>query len=159
MLKEFKDFAIKGNVIDLAVGVIIGSAFGAIVKSLVDDVIMPPLGVLLGNVDFSNLFIIIKEGTSPSPYNTIADAARAGAVVLKYGLFINTVVSFIIVAFSVFILIRQLSRLKKDENTVAQSTPAPSQDIILLGEIRDLLKKTDITTIIQKRKNYEEYTL
>ena len=158
MLKEFKDFAIKGNVVDLAVGVIIGSAFGAIVKSLVDDVIMPPLGVLLGNVDFSNLFIIIKEGTSPSPYNTIADAVKAGAVVLRYGLFINTVVSFIIVAFSVFILIRQLSRLKKDEQTVAQATPAPAQDIILLGEIRDLLKKTDIITTA-KRTNYEEYTL
>lgn len=161
MLKEFKIFALKGNVVDLAVGVIIGSAFVGIIKSLVDDVIMPPIGVLLGNVDFSNLFIIIKEGTSPSPYITIADAVKAGAVVLKYGLFINTVVSFIIIAFSVFILIRQLSRLKKDEQAVALATPPPTQDIILLGEIRDLLKKADtiIATPTTKRQTYEEYTL
>lgn len=138
MLKEFKEFAIKGNVVDLAVGVIIGSAFGAVVKSLVDDVIMPPLGVLLGNVDFSNLFIVLKEGMQPPPYNTIADAAKAGAVVIKYGLFINTIVSFVIVSFAVFLLIKQLSRLKKEEKAIA-AQPAP--EVILLGEIRDLLKK------------------
>lgn len=139
MLKEFKDFAMKGNVVDLAVGVIIGAAFGNIVKSLVDDIIMPPIGALLGNVDFSNLFIVIKEGAKAAPpYTTLAEANAAGAVLLKYGAFANTVVSFMIVSFSVFLMIRQLHRLKKVEPT----TPAePSDEVKLLAEIRDLLKK------------------
>ena len=139
MLKEFKNFAVKGNVVDLAVGVIIGSAFGSIVKSLVDDIIMPPIGYLLGNVDFSNLFVVIKEGAkAPGPYNTLAEATAAGAVLLKYGSFANTVVSFIIVSFSVFLLINQLHKLKKDEPAISTT---PSDEVKLLSEIRDLLKK------------------
>lgn len=138
MLKEFKEFALKGNVVDLAVGIIIGAAFGTIVKSLVDDIIMPPIGYLLGNVDFTNLFIIIKEGSAvPAPYNSLADATKAGAVMIKYGSFANTVVSFIIVAFSVFILIKQLNRFKKKEEVAA----GPTAEVQVLTEIRDLLRK------------------
>lgn len=140
MLKDFKEFALKGNVIDLAIGVIIGASFGSIVKSLVDDIIMPPIGALLGNVDFSNLFLVIKEGPKASaPYATLADASAAGAILLKYGVFINAVVSFLIVAFAVFFLVRQLSRLKKAEPPLAIS--GPSEEVKLLSEIRDLLKK------------------
>ena len=114
MLKEFREFAMRGNVVDMAVGIIIGAAFGAIVKSMVADVIMPPIGVLLGNVDFSNLFVVLREGAkAPGPYATIADAHAAGAATLNYGLFINTVISFIIVAFSVFLLIRTMNRLQQ----------------------------------------------
>jgi large conductance mechanosensitive channel len=138
MLKEFKDFAMKGNVVDLAVGVIIGTAFGAIVKSLVDDIIMPPIGFVLGNVDFSNLFIVIKEGSIPGPYSTLAAANQAGAVLLKYGAFANTVVSFLIVAFSVFLMIKQINRFKKEEPLALNG---PSEEVKLLSEIRDLLKK------------------
>ncbi len=139
MLKEFKEFAVKGNVVDLAVGVIIGAAFGTIVKSLVDDIIMPPIGYLLGNVDFSNLFVVIKEGAkAPGPYNTLAEATAAGAVMIKYGAFANTVVSFLIVAFSVFILVSQLQKLKKAEPVV---TPPVTDEVKLLTDIRDLLKK------------------
>ena len=139
MLKEFKSFALKGNVVDLAVGVIIGASFGAIVKSLVDDIIMPPIGFLLGNVDFSNLFIVIKEGANaPGPYVTLAQANAAGAVLIKYGAFANTVVSFLIVAFAVFMLVNQLRKLKKKE--VSEPT-LPSDEVKLLSEIRDLLKK------------------
>lgn len=138
MLKEFKEFALKGNVVDLAVGVIIGSAFGAIVKSLVDDIIMPPIGYLLGNVDFTNLFIVIRDGNAiPGPYNSLADATKAGAVMIKYGVFANTIVSFIIVAFSVFLLIKQLNRFKKEEVVATGPTP----EVKVLTEIRDLLKK------------------
>ena len=115
MMKEFKDFAMRGNVIDMAVGIIIGAAFGTIVSSLVKDVLMPPIGLLLGNVDFSNLFIVLKNGMPPGPYPALADAAKAGAVSLNYGMFINTVISFIIVAFAVFMLIRNVNRLKRTE--------------------------------------------
>ncbi len=114
MLKEFREFAMRGNVVDMAVGIIIGAAFGAIVKSLVDDVIMPPIGLLLGNVDFSNLFVVMKEGgKGAGPYATIAEAHAAGAVTLNYGLFINTLISFIIIAFSVFMLIRTMNRVQQ----------------------------------------------
>jgi large conductance mechanosensitive channel len=115
MLKEFKEFAMRGNVVDMAVGIIIGAAFGTIVKSLVDDVIMPPIGLLLGNVDFANLFITLKQGATAGPYLTLADAKKAGAVVLSYGTFINTVISFVIVAFSVFLLIKGMNTLKRKE--------------------------------------------
>ena len=106
MVKEFKEFAMKGNVVDMAVGIIIGAAFGSIVKSLVSDIIMPPVGLLLGNVDFSNLFFIIKEGATAGPYPTVADAQKAGAVSVNYGLFLNTVISFLIVAFAVFLMVK-----------------------------------------------------
>ena len=115
MFKEFKEFAMRGNVVDMAVGIIIGAAFGTIVKSLVADVIMPPIGLLLGNVDFTNLFIVLKAGATAGPYVTLADAQAASAVTLNYGLFINTIVSFLIVAFCVFLLIRGLNRLKRKE--------------------------------------------
>ena len=112
MLKEFKAFAMRGNVVDLAVGVIIGGAFGAIVNSLVKDVIMPPIGLLLGNVDFANLFWVLKEGEIAAPYATLADAQTAGAVTLNFGIFINAIVSFLIVAFAVFLLIRGINRMQ-----------------------------------------------
>ncbi|MCB2230816.1 large conductance mechanosensitive channel protein MscL [bacterium] len=115
MMKEFKEFAVKGNVVDMAVGIIIGAAFGTIVKSLVADVIMPPIGLLLGNVDFSNLFVVLKQGATAGPYPTLTDATAAGAVTLNYGMFINTVVSFIIVAFAVFMVIRNINKLKREK--------------------------------------------
>ena len=122
MLKEFKEFAMKGNVVDMAVGIIIGAAFGAIVKSLVADIIMPPIGVLLGNVDFSNLFFILKNGAVAGPYASIAEAQKAGAVTVNYGLFLNTVISFIIIAFSVFLLVKSINRLRRLEE-IPQKEP------------------------------------
>ena len=113
MLKEFKEFAMRGNVVDMAVGIIIGAAFGTIVKSLVADLIMPPIGLLLGNVDFTDLFVVLKQGATAGPYLTLVDAQKAGAVTLNYGVFANTVISFIIVAFSVFLLIRAINKLKR----------------------------------------------
>jgi len=116
MLKEFKEFVMRGNVVDMAVGIIIGAAFGTIVKSLVSDIIMPPIGLLLGNVDFANLFTVLKEGaTAAGPYASLADAQSAGAVTINYGVFINTIISFIIVAFAIFLLIRKINELKKQE--------------------------------------------
>jgi large conductance mechanosensitive channel len=113
MLKEFREFAMRGNVVDMAVGIIIGAAFGAIVKSLVDDLLMPPIGMLLGNVDFSNLYVVLKESaTAAAPYASLAEARKAGAVTLNYGVFINAVVSFTIVAFAVFMLVRTMNRLR-----------------------------------------------
>ena len=115
MLKEFKEFAMRGNVVDMAVGIIIGAAFGVIVQSLVADVIMPPIGLLLGNVDFSNLFVILRQGATTGPYASLADAQKAGAVSINYGVFITTIISFFIVAFAMFILIRSLNKLKRKE--------------------------------------------
>ena len=115
MLKEFKAFAMRGNVIDMAVGIVIGAAFGSIIGTLVSDVLMPPIGLLLGNVDFSNLFIVLKEGKIAGPYATVAAAKGAGAVTLNYGLFVNTVINFLIVAFAIFFLIRGMNSLKKKE--------------------------------------------
>jgi large conductance mechanosensitive channel len=115
MMKEFKDFAMRGNVVDMAVGIIIGAAFGTIVKSLVSDVIMPPIGLALGNVDFNNLFAVLKQGDPGGPYASLADAQAAGAVSVNYGVFINTIISFIIVAFCVFILIRSINTLKREQ--------------------------------------------
>ncbi|HNX01888.1 MAG TPA: large-conductance mechanosensitive channel protein MscL [Candidatus Cloacimonadota bacterium] len=113
MFKEFKEFALKGNVLDMAVGIIIGVAFGAIIKSLVDDVIMPPIGLLLGKVDFSNLFLVIKAGAIAGPFATLAEAQKAGAVTINYGLFVNTVINFLIVAFALFIVIKNMNALKR----------------------------------------------
>ena len=123
MLKEFKSFVMRGNVLDLAVGIIIGAAFGAIVKSLVDDIIMPPIGLALGNVDFANLFVILKEGTKAlSPYATLADAQAAGAVTWNYGMFINNIVTFLIVAFAIFLVVRAANRLRPAEAAAAPNT-------------------------------------
>jgi large conductance mechanosensitive channel len=115
MLKEFREFAMRGNVVDMAVGIIIGAAFGSVVNSLVSDVIMPPIGLLLGKVDFTNLYIIMQEGEITGPYGSLLEAQEAGAVTLNYGLFINTIVSFLIVAFAVFFLIRSINRLQEEE--------------------------------------------
>ena len=115
MLKEFKEFAMRGNVVDMAVGIIIGAAFGTIVKSLVADIIMPPIGLLLGNVDFSNLFIVIKQAAAAGTFATVAEAQKAGAVTINYGLFINTIIRFIIVAFAVFLIVRSINKLKREE--------------------------------------------
>jgi large conductance mechanosensitive channel len=115
MLKEFKEFAMRGNVIDMAVGIIIGAAFGTIVTSLVQDVIMPPIGLLLGNVDFSNIFAVIKEGKVAGPYASVAAAKAAGAVTINFGVFVNTVISFILIALSVFFLVRTINKLRRQE--------------------------------------------
>ena len=123
MLEEFKKFAMRGNVVDMAVGIIIGGAFGTIVKSLVDDVIMPPIGLLLGGVDFSDLFITLKDGATAGPYASVTVAKEAGAVTLNAGLFINSVISFLIVAFAVFLLIKGMNRLQtKQEEAPAEPT-------------------------------------
>ncbi|NIQ37004.1 MAG: large-conductance mechanosensitive channel protein MscL [Proteobacteria bacterium] len=114
MLKDFKEFAMRGNVIDMAVGIIIGVAFGAIIKSLVADIIMPPIGLLLGNVDFSNLFVILREGATAGPYAILADAQKVGAVTMNYGLFVNTVINFVIIAFVLFLMISNLNKLKRE---------------------------------------------
>jgi large conductance mechanosensitive channel len=134
VLKEFKEFAMRGNVVDLAVGIIIGGAFGKIVSSLVSDLIMPPIGLLLGAVDFTTLFINL----SGQDYATLAAAEAAGAPVIRYGAFINTVLDFVIVAFAIFLLVRAINRLKKAEPP--PPPPGPSVEEKLLGEIRDLLK-------------------
>jgi len=115
MFKEFKEFAMKGNVVDMAVGIVIGAAFGSIIKSLVADVIMPPIGLLLGNVDFSNMFLVIKQASVAGTFATVAEAQKAGAVTVNYGMFINTIISFIIVAFAIFIVIKNLNALKREE--------------------------------------------
>jgi large conductance mechanosensitive channel len=120
MIKEFKEFAVKGNVVDMAVGIIIGGAFGTIVKSLVADVIMPPIGMMLGNVDFSQLFLVLNRGDAPGPFDTIDEAQAAGAVTINYGLFFNAVISFVIVAFAVFLLIKAMNRLKREEEAPAE---------------------------------------
>jgi len=123
MFKQFKEFAMRGNVVDMAVGIIIGAAFGAIVTSLVSDVIMPPIGLILGNVDFSNLFIVMRHGINPGPYASLAIAKSAGAVTLNYGMFINSIISFTIVAFAVFLLVRAMNKLKeKAEVPLVSST-------------------------------------
>ena len=122
MLKEFRQFIMRGNVIDLAVAVIIGAAFGAIVKALVDHVIMPPIGLLLGGIDFSNLYIMLKQGSPPGPYASLADAQTAGAVTLNYGLFVNAVVTFVIIAFVIFMIIRSLNRIQRPKVAPAPTT-------------------------------------
>jgi len=120
MFKEFKEFAVKGNVADMAVGIIIGGAFGTIVKSLVSDILMPPIGLLLGGVDFSNMFIVLKAGNAQNTLLSLAEAREAGAVTINYGVFINSVISFLIVAFAVFLAVKQINRLKRQE----QAPPA-----------------------------------
>jgi len=141
MLKEFKEFAMRGNVVDMAVGIIIGAAFGKIVDSLVKDLIMPPIGLLLGKVDFSNLFFVLREGSTAAPYLTIEAAQKAGAVTFNYGVFINTLISFLIVAFAVFMLIRAINRLKRKEEEKPAAPAAPPEEVVLLREIRDALRK------------------
>ncbi|MGE5812502.1 MAG: large-conductance mechanosensitive channel protein MscL [Ignavibacteria bacterium] len=129
ILKEFREFAVKGNMIDLAIGIIIGTAFGKIVSSLVQDVIMPPIGLLLGNVDFTDLAVILKPAAENTP-----------AVTLKYGVFVTTVIDFIIIGFVVFMIIKVINMMKRKEEEKPASPPAPSKEEVLLTEIRDILK-------------------
>lgn len=143
MWKEFKEFAIKGNAIDLAVGLILGAAFGTIVTTLVEQILMPPIGLVLGGVDFSNIFTVLKEGTAPAPYASLEAATAAGAVVIAWGVLINAVISFVIVAFSVFVLVKWINTLKTVTTQQAADEPAAPEltaDQQLLSEIRDLLK-------------------
>jgi large conductance mechanosensitive channel len=137
IVQEFKEFAVKGNMVDLAVGVIIGAAFGKIVDSLVKDVIMPVVGLLLGGVDFKGLFVNLGKGT----FATVAEAEKAGAAVLKYGAFLQSVVDFLIIAWVIFIVIKGINRLKRAEEKPAPPPPATPEDVMLLREIRDSLKK------------------
>lgn len=137
MLEEFKKFAMRGNVLDLAVGVIIGASFTGIVNSLVNDVIMPPIGLALGGVDFSNFFVVLK-GT---PEETLAAAKAAKDVTLNYGLFVNAVINFLIVAFVLFLMVRQMNRLVAPPKPSEPAPPAPSEEVLLLREIRDSLRK------------------
>lgn len=139
ILKEFREFAVKGNAVDLAVGLILGAAFGKIVSSLVDDVIMPPIGYLLGKVDFSDLFITLTGDSYP----TVQAAKEAGAPVIGYGMFVNTVINFLIVAFAVFMLVKWINHLRRmtgmEGEAPAEAPPPPRQEV-LLEEIRDVLK-------------------
>ncbi|MBN1278557.1 MAG: large conductance mechanosensitive channel protein MscL [Chlorobium sp.] len=121
MIKEFKDFIMRGNVADMAVGIIIGGAFGTIVNTMVSDVLMPPLGLLIGGIDFSNFYLLLKEGASPGPYSALADAKAAGAVTLNYGIFANAIISFVIMAFSVFLMIKSLSSMRPAPPAAAPS--------------------------------------
>jgi large conductance mechanosensitive channel len=137
MLKEFKAFAMRGNVVDMAVGIIIGAAFGRIVSSLVNDVLMPPIGMITGGLDFSNLFLNLGGDS----YDSLAAAEAAGAPIIKYGLFINNIIDFVIVAFAIFMVIRAINRLKKREEAAPPpAPPEPSAEAKLLTEIRDVLK-------------------
>ncbi len=135
MFQEFKQFIMRGNVIDLAVGVIIGAAFGRIVTSLVGDIIMPPIGAIMGNVDFSELFLTLSGGEYPS----LAQAKEAGAATLNYGLFINNVIQFLIIAFAIFVVVREVNRLFRRAEAKGEAPPQPTQEVKLLSEIRDLL--------------------
>jgi len=140
MLKEFREFAMRGNVVDLAVGVILGVAFGAVVNSLVNDVIMPPIGLILGGVDFSNLFVVLKDGAKAAgPYASLADAKAAGAVTINIGVFINTLINFVVVAFAVFLLVKAVNAARR-ATPPAPTEAAPTPQERLLMEIRDLLK-------------------
>ena len=140
MLKEFREFALKGNMVDLAVGIVIGAAFGAIVSSLVDDIFMPIIGILIGGIDFSTWFVPLAD-TKGIAYNTIAAAKEAGIPTLNIGLFINAIVKFVIIAFALFLVVKAMNSMKRKQEA---APPAPAMlpaDIVLLTEIRDLLKK------------------
>lgn len=137
MLKEFKEFAMRGNVVDMAVGIVIGAAFTAIVNSLVKDIIMPPIGFITGGVDFSDIFISLSGG----PYASLEEAQAAGAPTINIGLFINAVISFVIVAFALFLLIKGMNQLRRKQEAQPAAAPPPPRDVQLLEEIRDLLAK------------------
>jgi large conductance mechanosensitive channel len=141
MLKEFREFAMRGNVVDMAVGLIIGAAFGAIVTSLVTDVIMPPIGMVLGGADFSQLYVLLKDGTPSGPYATLAAAKAAKAVTINIGVFINTIVSFLIVAFAVFMVVKSVNAAHRAPAPAPAAPPEPTPQEKLLAEIRDLLRK------------------
>jgi len=136
MMQEFKDFAMKGNVVDMAVGIVIGGAFGKIISSFVADVLMPPIGMMMGGVDFSQLFVSLS-----GEYDTLAEAVAANAPVIKYGQFAQTVLDFIIIAFAIFMVVKGMNAAKKKEEEAPAAPAAPAEDIVLLREIRDSLKK------------------
>jgi large conductance mechanosensitive channel len=140
MFNEFKKFAMRGNVVDLAVGVIIGAAFGKIVDSLVKDVVMPPIGLVMGRVDFTNLFVVLRDGNPPGPYTTVELAQKAGAVTLNYGIFINTMISFLIVTWAVFVLVKIMNRMHREQVAEPAAAPEPAENVLLLREIRDELR-------------------
>ena len=141
MFKEFKEFAMRGNVVDMAVGIVVGGAFGKITTSFVNDVLMPPIGLLLGGVDFSNIFSVLKDGAeAAAPYATLAEAQAAGAVTINWGVFLNTVINFLIVAFAVFLVIKGLNAAKRKEEVEAEAPAEPPEDVVLLREIRDALR-------------------
>jgi len=139
MLKEFKDFIMRGNVLDMAIGIVIGAAFGAVVKSFVSNILMPPIGLLMGGRDFADLFVVLKPGAQPGPYPTLEAAKEAGAVVWPWGLFINEVVAFLIIAFAIFLVVKAINNMKKKEEEAPPPPPEPSVEEKLLTEIRDLL--------------------
>lgn len=143
LAQDFKAFIMRGNVVDLAVGMVVGTAFSGIVKSLVDDVIMPPIGLLIGGVDFSDLFITLKDGANAPAegYASLAAAQASGAVTLNVGTFLNTVISFLIISAAIFMVIRALSKLQKQAPVEEEAPAAPSEEVLLLREIRDSLKK------------------
>jgi len=139
MLKEFKDFIMRGNVLDMAIGIVIGAAFGAVVKSFVNNILMPPIGLLMGGRDFSDLFLVLKAGAQPGPYPTLAAAKDAGAVVWPWGVFTNDVIAFLIIAFAIFLVVKAVNNMRKKEEAAPPPPPEPSAEEKLLTEIRDLL--------------------
>jgi len=141
MLKEFREFALKGNVVDMAVGIIIGGAFGTIVTSMVNDILMPPIGLAVGGADFASLFLTLREGTTPGPYPTPAVAKEAGAVTMNLGLFINACISFTIIAFALFMIVKAMNRVRRQQAAEPAPPPGPTPDQKLLTEIRDLLAR------------------
>jgi len=141
MLREFRKFAMRGNVVDMAVGIVIGVAFGAIITSFVGDVLMPAIGTLAGGADFSNYFLVLKEGSPAGPYATLADVKEAGGVAVGYGILINAIVNFLIVAFAMFLVIRAMNAATKAEAAAPAAPPAPSKEEVLLTEIRNLLAR------------------
>ena len=140
MLKEFKEFAAKGNMLDMAVGIVIGAAFATIITSLVNDIVMPPIGMALGGVDFAEFYKVLQQGDPAGPYATLAAAKEAGAVTMNWGIFINALISFIIVAFALFMVIKGFNKMKAEEEAAPEVPPEPSAQETLLTEIRDLLK-------------------
>lgn len=141
MLREFKEFAMKGNVVDMAVGIVIGAAFGAIVTSLVGDLVMPVVGMMTGGIDFSDRYLLLKDGATAGPYATLAAAKAAGAVTLNIGAFVSLVINFLLVVFALFMVIKAMNSARRVEPPVAEpAAPAPSKEQLLLTEIRDLLK-------------------
>lgn len=140
MLKEFKEFAAKGNMLDMAVGIVIGAAFATIITSLVNDIVMPPIGMALGGVDFAEFYKVLAQGDPVGPYATLAAAKEAGAVTMNWGIFINALISFIIVAFAIFMVIKGFNKMKAEEEAAPEAPPEPSAEETLLTQIRDLLK-------------------
>lgn len=140
MLKEFKEFAAKGNMLDMAVGIVIGAAFATIIGSLVNDIIMPPIGMALGGVDFSEFYALLQQGDPAGPYATLAAAKEAGAVTVNWGIFVNSLISFLIVAFALFVVVKGFNRMKAEEEAAPEAPAPPTAEEALLIEIRDLLK-------------------